>query len=108
MEYSVDAFTKLFSEKSFIDELTGTKSIEGVQQLFAEHGITLSLEETKTILKSIKGQLDNPSEISEDVLEDVTGGSLTVLGFAGVAIASFLVASGVGYVVSKFLNSIGC
>ena len=67
-----------FADETFVKELFALEAPEDAQAKLKEKGIVLSLDEVKSIPKALKAAQMNGDELSEDALEDVAGGVLTV------------------------------
>ena len=71
------------SDKGFAESLIAMETPEEVQTALQEKGIGLSLEDISTIRQLLENGTEG--ELSEDELETVAGGSLTVLAALGIA-----------------------
>ena len=94
----VDSLNSLLSDSSFVEKLSEVETVEEITTLFAERGLTVEDTDLEQILVGIRKYADN-DELSEDMLEDVSGGfAISGLICAGAMIGSAIV---VGYVVWK-------
>lgn len=72
----------LFSDQAFMNSILEMETAEEVQAALKEKGLDLSLEEIGVIRESLNSE---NGELSEDELENVSGGSITVGIIIGVA-----------------------
>lgn len=78
-------------DEKFSAELFALDTIESIQEKFATKGIELTYDETKTLVQEVVSAMEpTDGELSEDILDDVTGGG-PILGFV---IAAGLTAAG--------------
>lgn len=76
----------VLSDADFVKSLTELENPEDVQAALKEKGIELTLEDitaVQNILENSNGELSD--ELSEDDLENVAGGSLTIMAALGIA-----------------------
>ena len=66
---------KLLEDPSFQDAVSKAASAEEVSALLAQHGIQIAPEELHEIIT----KMESESELSEDELDDVAGGSYRIL-----------------------------
>ena len=88
---------EVLSDSKFAELLIQQETPEDVQVLLKEKGIELTLEDITSVRNILEQQAEG--ELSEDNLENVSGGSLTLA--AAIGIASIISAS------SSALVSIG-
>lgn len=76
--------SELFQSEAFQKEAEGCKTMEDFQVLFTAHGVEISLEETIDLISQIaeKKQQQDGGEISEEDLENVSGGLVLTGGLA--------------------------
>ncbi len=67
----------LLSTDSFTEKLSEQNTLEGIQELFRQEGVELTLEETQNMVTAIAKDYQKSGELSEDDLEEVSGGLLT-------------------------------
>lgn len=76
---------KVLSDTSYVQELISLDSAEAVRDSLSEKGIELSCEEITKIQETLLNNTD--SELDENDLEDVSGGSvLAVIGIISTVI----------------------
>lgn len=77
---------ELFLSESFKKEAENLKTAEELQELFCKHGLEMTVEEVVDLCGKIARQMEagENGEISEDALEDVTGGIAWALVGLGV------------------------
>ncbi len=79
---------ELFSDETFVSSLLELETPEEVQKALAEKGVDLTIDEICTVQKSL---MQSDGELSEEDLENVSGGSIiatliiVVAGIAGAA-----------------------
>lgn len=103
--------SELFQNEAFQKEAEGCKTMEDFQVLFTAHGVEISLEETIDLISQIaeKKQQQDGGEISEEDLENVSGG-LVLTGAAAIAaciglgVVGIGVAAGAAYVAYQALR----
>ncbi len=71
------------ADKDFAESLINMETPEEVQAALNDKGISLSLEDISMIQQILENGTEG--ELSEDELENVAGGSLTVLAALGIA-----------------------
>lgn len=85
--------SELLVKPEFVEELKSAETDEDVQQLFAKHGVELSLED---IAQMVKESAINAGkeELGEDSLESVSGGvvltTLACFAIGGAALGFFV------------------
>lgn len=70
-----EKMNELFQDETFVEKLLNKETDVEVKELLAENGVEISLEEISAIKKTVEARLENDSELSEDDLENVAGGS---------------------------------
>lgn len=70
-----EKINELFQDETFVENLLSKETDIEVKALLAENGVEISLEEISAIKKTVEARLENDSELSEDDLENVAGGS---------------------------------
>ena len=83
---------ELFSDEAFVASVLALDTPEEVQAALKERGLDVTLEEIDAIQKALVKKADG--ELADDDLEDVAGGSLTIM--AAIGIASIIGASVAG------------
>ncbi len=66
----MEKLTTLWNDEAFVDSLAEVKNDQQALDLFAENGVTITPED----LAEFKEIADKEAELSEEDLEDVTGG----------------------------------
>lgn len=74
---------EVLSDEAFAKSLIEMETPEDVQTALKEKGVDLSIEDIKAIQNLLVNQEDG--ELSEDDLENVAGGSLTIMAALGIA-----------------------
>lgn len=74
---------KVLEDADFTQSLLDMETEEEVQAALKEKGVEISTEDIDAIKRALENQ--GEGELSEDELENVAGGSLTVLAALGVA-----------------------
>lgn len=74
---------EVLSDTDFAQSLLEMESPEDVQSALKNKGVDLSLEDITTIQNILANQAEG--ELSEDDLENVAGGSLTIMSAIGIA-----------------------
>lgn len=74
---------EVLSDTDFAKSLAEMETPEEVQAALKEKGVDISLEDIAAIQNVLENQ--NEGELSEDDLENVAGGSLTVMAALGIA-----------------------
>ena len=69
---------EVFSDESFLKEIFSKDTPEEVQTILAEKDIELSIEDILKLRKIIEKKLNQGVELSDDELEDVTGGVVVI------------------------------
>ncbi len=87
---------EVFSDEVFVRGLFALETPEEVQAAMAGKGLELTVEQVIKIKELIIKKLDTGRELSEEELEDVTGGGILVLGLAlaAASLATGLLAGG--------------
>lgn len=68
---------EVMRDEDFVNEILDMQTTEEVRDAFAEKGIEISLEEFDIISQIISKMVDrNTTELSDDDLEEISGGSL--------------------------------
>lgn len=96
------AIIKLMEDKEFVAKMLSQESAEDVQKLFLENGVDMTMEDVHTLGKMLDKLSESGDELTEDMLDDVAGGSLA-LGWA-IAKAVFAVGSA-GLAIYKWYKS---
>ena len=89
MEQMEARIKEAFADEQYVKELFALEKPEDAQAKLQEKGISMTLDEVKAIPKMLKAAQMNGDELSEDLLEDVAGGVLTVA-------AATIIAAGIG------------
>ena len=85
---------EIFSDEAFVEELLSTHEPEKIQALLEDKDIEMSIAEIEKLKEMVIKKMENPDadlELSDDDLEDVSGGCAAVgvvfaiLGVAAVA-----------------------
>ena len=85
---------EVFSDEAFVKELVSKETPEEVQALLEDKDIEMSVAEIAKLREMVIKKMENPdAELSDEDLEDVSGGCLGV-----AVIASFAVFIGAGVV----------
>ena len=85
---------EVFSDEAFVKELVSKETPEEVQALLEDKDIEMSVAEIVKLREMVIKKMENPdAELSDEDLEDVSGGCLGV-----AVIASFAVFIGAGVV----------
>ena len=69
---------EVFSDEAFLKEIFSKEIPEEVQSILAEKDVELSIEDILTLRKIIEKKLNQGVELSDDELEDVTGGVVVI------------------------------
>ena len=69
---------EVFSDEAFLKEIFSKETPEEVQTILAEKDIELSIEDILTLRKIIEKKLNQGVELSDDDLEDVSGGVVVI------------------------------
>ena len=69
---------EVFSDESFLKEIFSKEIPEEVQSILAEKDVELSIEDILKLRKIIEKKLNQGVELSDDELEDVTGGVVVI------------------------------
>ena len=69
---------EVFSDEAFLKEIFSKDTPEEVQTILAEKDIELSIEDILTLRKIIEKKLNQGVELSDDDLEDVSGGVVVI------------------------------
>ena len=81
---------EVFSDEAFVKELFSKETPEEVQAMLEDKDIELSIDEIVKLKELLEKKVENPdAELSDEDLEDVSGGCLGV-----AVIASFVVCFG--------------
>lgn len=95
---------ELKNDQAFISKLSECKSGENLMEVFSEHGINFSEDELEIIKKMAEAEQAN-GELSEEALENVSGGVVTLCALAMscvfVACGSQVILSYLGYLQRK-------
>jgi len=81
------AISEVFRDEAFVKGLFAMETPEEVQKAMSGKGIELTVEQIVKIKELIIKRLDTGRELSEEELEDVTGGGILVLGLALAAVS---------------------
>lgn len=97
---STSKFLSLLQDGKFLLEISKKQSTDEVRKEFLQKGYDLTDEEAEFILKTVKDILNNKVEVSEEDLENISGGQadirtvltviigVTLAGFTGALVAS--------------------
>ena len=88
----------LYENEEFVNTLKETKTFEEAAELFKANGIDIPAEQLEAFAKDALKQ--DATELSEENLDDVSGGFLTYLAIAGACLVG-------GYVVGRIIAWIG-
>lgn len=69
---------EVFSNEAFLKEIFSKEIPEEVQSILAEKDVELSIEDILKLRKIIEKKLNQGVELSDDELEDVTGGVVVI------------------------------
>ena len=69
---------EVFSDEAFFKEIFSKEIPEEVQSILAEKDVELSIEDILKLRKIIEKKLNQGVELSDDELEDVTGGVVVI------------------------------
>ena len=69
---------EVFSDEAFLKEIFSKEIPEEVQSILAEKDVELSIEDILKLRKIIEKKLNQGVELSDDELEDVTGGVVVI------------------------------
>lgn len=69
---------EVFSDEAFLKEIFSKEIPEEVQSILAEKDVKLSIEDILKLRKIIEKKLNQGVELSDDKLEDVTGGVVVI------------------------------
>ena len=86
-----EKLNSLLQDKAFLEKLLALETETDVQALLAENGVELTIAEIAAIKSGIEAKLGENEELSEDDLENVSGGSVAAI---ITAVATGLVALG--------------
>ncbi len=83
---------QLMQDEEFLKEILVLETAEEVQQAFKEKDVDISIEDLKKIKELIKKSINEDYELTEEELEEITGGSfLTALIIQPILTAFFSV-----------------
>ena len=69
---------EVFSDEAFLKEIFSKEIPEEVQSILAEKDVELSIEDILKLREIIEKKLNQGVELSDDKLEDVTGGVVVI------------------------------
>lgn len=69
-----EKMNELLSNQEFVEKLMSLETESEVQDMLAENGVDLSVEQIAMIKKGVASQLTESDELSDDALETVAGG----------------------------------
>lgn len=69
---------EVFSDETFVKELLSRETPEEVQKMLADKKIDLSIDDILKIRTIFEKKLDQRAELSDDELEDVSGGVVVI------------------------------
>jgi predicted ribosomally synthesized peptide with nif11-like leader len=69
---------EVFSDETFVKELLSRETPEEVQKMLADKKIDLSIDDILKIRTILEKKLDQSAELSDDELEDVSGGVVVI------------------------------
>jgi predicted ribosomally synthesized peptide with nif11-like leader len=69
---------EVFSDETFVKELLSRETPEEVQKMLADKKIDLSIDDILKIRTIFEKKLDQSAELSDDELEDVSGGVVVI------------------------------
>lgn len=100
----LEKIKNLFSNEKFVEEIKKIESIEDIKKSFVENEIDLTDEELDELLRAVVecSKKDEIGELSEEQMENVTGGSWTLAIVAGVVFAAF--GGTAAYKIRQFLG----
>lgn len=78
----------LFEDATFKEKFLQAESKDDLQKLFGEYGVELSREEVDEFVAELEA-FNAGDELSEETLEDVSGGGITMKKLAGWCVAAF-------------------
>ena len=82
-----EKLSKLLNDEDFLKKILPMKTPEEVQAEFKKEGLELSIEEIEALGKAINAAAKKGKPLSEDELENVSGGMLDLLGVALLPVA---------------------
>ena len=86
-------FDQLLADKKFVEQMLAQQTAEDVQKLFNDTGVDFTLEDVNEIGEQLNRAANSNEELSEEALEDVSGGfAITVAGV--IAAGKIIVAVG--------------
>jgi len=90
---------EIFADEAFVSSILEMETPEEVQKALADKGLDLSVDEINTIKESLSAE---EGELSDEQLEDVSGGSITAV-ICGLIIGGAALAGGVS--LGKAINN---
>lgn len=105
---------KLFEDKEFVEELISKKTVEDAQEFLSSKGIELTIEEVETLGKCI-AEYEKHGELTDDVLEQITGGKGfvskvkkgAIVTGAAISFPFRLVSTSIGAILGGFFRGFG-
>ena len=83
--------SSLIQDPKFVLKLAETKSDEEAVKLFADNGCELAADKVKFVRDTLNSLLKGDIEISEDDLENISGGRIDTAKVVAVALAATIV-----------------
>ena len=91
MDYREKKLRELMKDEAFVKELSAKIEAEDAQKYFAEHGVDFTMEEIKAIGSALNCSVKSNGELSEDDLEQVSGGCLIFGIISGIVAGAALI-----------------
>ena len=107
MDPRAERMDELLGDVEFCNKVVMAPSIEEVQKLFAENGVEFTLEETDEFITWLRAManmlIENDGELSEELLEAVSGGGWLESLLSGIvgAVIGAMGGLGAGFAVSS-------
>ena len=83
---------EIFADEEFVKEFFGKETPEEAQALLAEKDIDVSVSDLCKLMDMLIAKVENPdaeAELDDEALEDVSGGSLALVGILAAVGAIF-------------------
>lgn len=89
-----EEISEAMKDVKFVEKIVDIESAEEMQKTFAEKSINLSLEESQAVITTLKKLCETkPGEISDETLEEISGGANTKESLVPLAVVCGLVAT---------------
>lgn len=102
----IEKVQKLLSDEEFVKKLISQETVEDAKKLFEDQGITTSIEEMEMLGKLLNKISENNAQLSDDYLENVTGGSKGKNLTISSALADGTVGYGAGLAIGGALGAV--